>query len=41
MVIASYPYISDYNPDQKYHTMIVTGFADKDEEYTFRDGTKY
>lgn len=41
MVIASYPNMSDYNPDQKYHTMVVTGFAPNDYEYTFRDGTKY
>ena len=41
MVIASHPNMSDYNPEQNYHTMIVTGFAPNDYEYTFRDGTKY
>lgn len=41
MVIASHPEMSDYNPEQNYHTMIVTGFAPNDYEYTFRDGTKY
>jgi hypothetical protein len=41
MVIASHPDMSDYNPDQNYHSMVVTGFAPEDYEYIFRDGTKY
>lgn len=41
MVIASHPDMSDYNSEQNYHTMVVTGFAPNDYEYTFRDGTKY
>lgn len=41
MVIASNPGMSDYNPDQKYHTMVITGYAPEDYTYTFRDGTLY
>lgn len=38
MVIASEPGKSD--EDSKYHTMIITGYADKDYTYTFK-GKKY
>jgi len=41
MVIASHPEIDDTDPNQKYHTMIITGYADNDKTYTFRDGTEY
>ena len=39
MVIASHPDMKDDDPNQKYHTMIVSGFAPQDDVYEFRDGT--